>query len=580
MKNTFVTMAIALMGTASAQSYSNSSSIASSTGNSTISSTNGPVEVTSTTMFTASGEASGTATTSAVTKTSSSATPTCKYWCITGHHVTRLIPFPDTNGATPEVNGVEFKVQTDVTYGGTPLLLQKRGLGKRARGDNLNECINTCASDTRCVATSFTKDTSECLYFSGISGQPQKQVGTDFAQVTARDGVPVDATAPPGGSTNGTSSGLPSSSRPSSGRPTLGSSSTMNFNSSSIASQSKTSSVQVSGSASGSATGSVSRSATRASGSGSSSAPTSTGVPSLKTIDGITFSLEINITYSGLSLDLDIDFTKRAGQTLDDCLSTCARSPQCEGTAFDSSDASCTYFSDVYTDTRTEAPGVTFATVVGGRNGTRSISASASSNSTASSTGSSAIATPTGLESLICPKLDGSVITNRLDVAFTIKCNTGVIGTPLTIDASRKRQATALPASLSNCVDICSTEIACVATTFDETTSQCAYFSTFDLIVAPGVDAALRLENNGAPAPSSVLVTVPVTVTETRTIQTEGGSAVQTGVVTRTTVQTVAGNGGSYSTATVYSTAVVTISSCAPTVVSSRSLTNVLVEFD
>jgi hypothetical protein len=500
--------------------------------------------------------------------------------------VTCLTSFLDTNGATPEVNGVEFKVQTDVTYGGTPLQLMKRGLGKRARGDNLNECINTCASDSRCVATSFTESQSECLYFSGISGQPQKQTGTDFAQVTSRDGKPVDASAPSGGNNNGTSSGVPSSSR-SSSRVTLGSS--MNYNSTATASQSKTSSVQVSGSASGSATGSASRSATRASGSGSSTAPSATSTPSLTTFDGITFSLEINITYSGITFELDLELAKRAEQTLDDCLAGCAGNSSCVGTAFDSSDDSCTYYSKIDKSSRTEAPGVTFATVVGGRNGTSSsssssstrsspssgISASAGFNSTSSSTSSSAAATPTGLESLICPKLDGSVITNGLDVAFTIKCNTGVIGTPLTIDASRKRQATNLPASLSNCVDICSTETACVATTFDDATSQCAYFSTFDLIVAQGIDAALRLENNGAP-----VVTVPVTVTETQTIQTEGGSTVQTGVYTSTVVQTicpscavtsmpagaVGGNGGSYSTATVYSPTVITISSCAPTV--------------
>lgn len=588
MKNTFVTMAVALMGTASAQ-FSNSSTIAStSSGNSTMSSSSRSVELSSSsTMLTTSAAVSGTATSSAVTKTSSSATPTCESQCCVGDYDFCLISFLDTDGATPEVNGVKFEVQTDVTYAGTPLTIMKRSLGKRARGDNLNECITTCSSDSRCVATSYTSESSECSYFSGISGQAQNAPGTDFAQVTERDGKPVDASNPSGGSTNGT---VTSSSM---SRPTLSTSSKLNYNSSSTASQSKTSSVQVSGSASasGSGSGSASGSVTRTSGSGSSTASsaTSTATPSVITFDGVTFSLEINITYSGITFELDLDFAKRAGQTLDDCLAGCAGSPSCVGTAFDSSDDSCTYYSQIDKSSRTDAPGVTFATVVGGRgnNGTSSsstrsgISASASSNSTATSTGSSASATPTGLEDFICPKLDGSVITNSLDVAFTIKCNTGVIGTSLTIDASRKRQATIIPASLSNCVDICSTEEACVATTFDDATSQCAYFSTFDLIVADGIDAALRLENNGAP-----VITTTVTATETKTIQIEGGSTVvQTGVVTSTIVQTVcptcavtsmpAGNGGSYSTATVYSPTVVTISSCAPTVVSLYSLTNV-----
>jgi hypothetical protein len=284
--------------------------------------------------------------------------------------------------------------------------------------------------------------------------------------------------------------------------------------------------------------------------------------------------LEFDITYDGIKFSLDIALSKRAGQTLDDCLLGCSSTTECVGTAFDEDAGSCTYYSQIDKSTRKRADGVTFATVIPKQSSSSSsgISSTASSNSTATSSGSSASATPTGLEDLICPKLDGNVITNGLDAAFTIKCNTGVIGTPLTIDASRKRQVTSLPVSLSNCVDVCSTETACVATTFDDATNSCAYFSTFELIVAQGIDAALRLEPNGAPV---LTVTVPVTVTETKTIQTEGGSVVQTGVVTRTTVQTISGNGGSYSTATVYATTVVTISSCAPTVVSLQSLTNI-----
>jgi hypothetical protein len=494
-------------------------------------------------------------------------------------HVICLTSLLDTNGATPVVAGVKFEVQTDITYGGTPLTIMKRGLGKRARGENLNDCINTCASDSRCVATSFTGSSSECSYFSGISGQPVSQKGTDFAQVTERNGKPVDASNPASPSNNGTAPIGSSSSSVRISHSTA--SSIMNYNTSSTVSQSKTRSVQVSGSASGSA----SRSAGGLSGSGSSTAPSasSTATPSLITFDGVTFSLEIDITYAGINLDLDIIFAKRAGETLDDCLATCAASTKCVGTAFDSNAETCTFFSTIYKNTRKTAPGITFATVVGSHNGTSSsvgTSSSAYSNSTASSTSSSAVATPTGLEGLICPQLDGSIITNSLDVSFTIQCNTGVIGASLTIE-SRKRQVTVVPSSLSNCVDICSTEEACVATTFDQATSQCAYYSTFELIFAQGTDAAFRLENNGAPTtPAPIVVTVPTTITQTKTVQTEGGSAVQTGVFTSSIVQTVCdtcpitsipagavgGNGGSYSTATVYSTTVVTISSCAPTV--------------
>ncbi|KAH0171431.1 hypothetical protein KCU67_g2177, partial [Aureobasidium melanogenum] len=516
MKNTFVTMAVALMGSAAAQ-YHNSSTAS----NSTMSSTSSAVDLTSsmvsttgsalpTTPMVTRSESSGSA-----TSTSSSATPTY------------------TNGAQPVVQGpdgpVAFKVQTDVTYAGTPLTLTKRGLGKRARASNLNECLNTCAQSTECVGTSYTESTSECSFFSGISGSPMKMPGTDFAKVVTRDGMPVN------GGVNGTSSSV------SMGH-SAGFSSTLYHNSSTKASMSKTSSVQLSGSATGSA-GSASRSATRASGSGSSAAASATSTPSLITFDGILFKLEIDITYRGIFLDIEIDLAKRAGQTLDDCLGACAGNSSCVGTAFNANTTSCTYYSSIESNSRTSAPGITFATVES-RLGNSTTTGTAASNSTASSTSSSASATATSLEDLICPKLNGNVITTPLDVDFVVECGQGVAGDVLIIEAPRKRQATTLPTSLSNCVDICATETACVATTFDKNTMACTYFSTFDLIVAETFDTALRLENNGAPA--------PVTVTEP-----------STGAVT---TMPAGGNGGAMSTATVYSPTVVTIYSCAPTV--------------
>ncbi|KAG9516159.1 hypothetical protein KCV07_g7015, partial [Aureobasidium melanogenum] len=516
MKNTFVTMAVALMGSAAAQ-YHNSSTAS----NSTMSSTSSSVDLTSsmgsttgsavpTTPMVTSSQPSGSA-----TSTSSSAAPTY------------------TNGAQPVVQGpdgpVAFQVQTDVTYAGTPLTLTKRGLGKRARASNLNECLNTCAQSTECVGTSYTESTSECSFFSGISGSPMKMPGTDFAKVVTRDGMPVN------GGVNGTSSSV------SMGH-SAGFSSTLYHNSSTKASMSKTSSVQLSGSATGSA-GSASRSATRASGSGSSAAASATSTPSLITFDGILFKLEIDITYRGIFLDIEIDLAKRAGQTLDDCLGACAGNSTCVGTAFNANTTSCTYYSSIESNSRTSAPGITFATVES-RLGNSTTTGTAASNSTASSTSSSASATATSLEDLICPKLNGNVITTPLDVDFVVECGQGVAGDVLIIEAPRKRQATTLPTSLSNCVDICATETACVATTFDKNTMACTYFSTFDLIVAETFDTALRLENNGAPA--------PVTVTEP-----------STGAVT---TMPAGGNGGAMSTATIYSPTVVTIYSCAPTV--------------
>ncbi|KAG9988183.1 hypothetical protein KCU78_g20238, partial [Aureobasidium melanogenum] len=524
MKNTFVTMAVALMGSAAAQ-YHNSSTAS----NSTMSSTSSSVDLTSsmgsttgsavpTTPMVTSSQPSGSA-----TSTSSSAAPTY------------------TNGAQPVVQGpdgpVAFQVQTDVTYAGTPLTLTKRGLGKRARASNLNECLNTCAQSTECVGTSYTESTSECSFFSGISGSPMKMPGTDFAKVVSRDGMPVN------GGVNGTSSSVSMSH-------SAGFSSTLYHNSSTKASMSKTSSVQLSGSATGSA-GSASRSATRASGSGSSAAASATSAPSLITFDGILFKLEIDITYRGITFDIEIDLAKRAGQTLDDCLGACAGNSSCVGTAFNANTTSCTYYSSIESNSRTSAPGITFATVES-RLGNSTTTGTAASNSTASSTSSSASATATSLEDGICPKYNGDVIQAVLDVDFVVECGQGIVGDVLTIEAPRKRQATTLPTSLSNCIDICATETACVATTFDRNTNACTYFSTFDLIVAETFDAALRLENNGAAA--------PVTVTEPSTgavvTMPAGGNGAANG----------GANGGALTTATVYQVSTVTIHSCAPTV--------------
>ncbi|KAI5213341.1 hypothetical protein E4T40_09819 [Aureobasidium subglaciale] len=364
---------------------------------------------------------------------------------------------------------------------------------------------------------------------------------------------------------------------------TNSSSSMVGTGSSSI--MSSTSSVDLT-SSSGSSTRSVSRSSGSGSATSSSASASSTASPSVTSINGATFKVESNTSYSGNTFDVAL--SKRAGETLQSCLSACAANQECVGTAFDDNDDTCTYYSSITAGSRVDAPGVTFATVTGrdgqnGQNSTSSASSSSSStgsislNSTASSTSSSAIATPTSVENFICPQLNGGVFTNAFDASFVIECGHGVIGTSLEIEASRKRQATGLPTSLSNCVDLCSTDSACVATTFNNADSTCAFFSDFQLFVAENLDSALRIgSNNGAETTQTV--TVVSTVVQTSTVLLEGGSStVQTGTLTLTATETVCPKcaitsvpsgavGGSLSTATVYATTVVTISSCAPTV--------------
>jgi hypothetical protein len=189
---------------------------------------------------------------------------------------------------------------------------------------------------------------------------------------------------------------------------------------------------------------------------------------------------------------------------------------------------------------------------------------------------------------LICPKLNGAVITNALKAGFAIDCNHGIIGTALQITANSKRQTVSLPTTLSNCVDVCSTSDLCVGTTFQTSTGACTYYSAVQsTYIDAGLDSALRLGSNSGPS-GTTTVAVLTTQTQTSTVTLSGGStSLVTSTVTATVLQTVCpkcsitsipsgaqtqvgqtngGQNGSPSTATVYSTTVVTISSCAPTV--------------
>ncbi|KAG9600805.1 hypothetical protein KCU97_g2820, partial [Aureobasidium melanogenum] len=198
--------------------------------------------------------------------------------------------------------------------------------------------------------------------------------------------------------------------------------------------------------------------------------------------------------------------------------------------------------------------------------------------------GSASASASTSPESLICPKLDGAVIASALKVGFAIDCNHGIIGTTLEITVNSKRQAVSLPTTLSNCVDVCSTSDLCVGTTFETSTGVCTYFSAIQsTYIDAALDSALRIGSNSV-SEATTTVTVVSTQVQTSTVVLGGGStSLVTSTVTSTAVQTVcpkcsitsvpsgaqtaaAQTNNAQSTAVVYSTTVVTISSCAPTV--------------
>jgi hypothetical protein len=203
-------------------------------------------------------------------------------------------------------------------------------------------------------------------------------------------------------------------------------------------------------------------SSTAGSGSGSNSTTTATGTsPSTtaspsnypRTFRGVSFFLEIDITYEGIDLDLAIIFAKRAGETLDDCLATCAANTKCVGTAFDSNDDTCSFFSEINKDSRKDAPGVTFATVTGRNNtgGNNSTSSAPINNGTSSTrgpifptttkNGTSVTAVPNpgnngtspfpNAETIICPEYNDQVLQNADGSQYLIECGMNIEGTLL-----------------------------------------------------------------------------------------------------------------------------------------------------
>ncbi|KAI5201631.1 hypothetical protein E4T39_05147 [Aureobasidium subglaciale] len=153
-------------------------------------------------------------------------------------------------------------------------------------------------------------------------------------------------------------------------------------------------------------------------------------------------------------------------------------------------------------------------------------SSSANSSSAGSSRTSSAaggLATlPALAESAYCPGLNGALVGDYL-----IQCSTTHFGTILQIGngtvAVAKR---AVYTSLGDCINLCEATTSCVGTAFDTAARTCALYSEVgQAVAAPGTDFAILTNPNGTPITS-----------------------------------------GALTTSTIFSTQVVTISSCAPTV--------------
>ncbi|THZ38116.1 hypothetical protein D6C90_06505 [Aureobasidium pullulans] len=111
---------------------------------------------------------------------------------------------------------------------------------------------------------------------------------------------------------------------------------------------------------------------------------------STPSVGGVTYGIEVDVTYQGTLVSSSLP-QKRAAVVVGDCLNACAQNSACVGTAFDGS--ACTLYGSIDTSTKSSAPGTTFATV--------------KSRSTATSTSSSSTGIPSAS---LCPSTNGQTV--------------------------------------------------------------------------------------------------------------------------------------------------------------------------
>ncbi|KAI5197006.1 hypothetical protein E4T39_07534 [Aureobasidium subglaciale] len=166
------------------------------------------------------------------------------------------------------------------------------------------------------------------------------------------------------------------------------------------------------------------------------------------------------------------------------------------------------------------------------------------SNTTAPATGSNSTTpvapgsgagngTVPALDGKFCPGLDLSIYIDRSGFSYQIECDTNHFGTIIDIQVNLTRRA--IPASLDDCLNLCDATNTCVGTAFDTNARSCTLFSDVQAAYAQqGIQFAQRVANGGSGSGSgNGATTIPA---------------------------------GGLATSTIYSTQVVTIASCAPTV--------------
>ncbi|KAG9561743.1 hypothetical protein KCU79_g6815, partial [Aureobasidium melanogenum] len=141
------------------------------------------------------------------------------------------------------------------------------------------------------------------------------------------------------------------------------------------------------------------------------------------------------------------------------------------------------------------------------------------------------------IDGKFCPGLDLDLYIDNSGFTFQIQCDTNHFGTIIDIQVNLTRRA--VPSSLDDCMNLCDATTSCVGTAFDTNARSCTLFSDVQAAYTQqGTQFAQRVASgngNGA-----------------------GNGAAGNGEVTV--------SAGGVATSTIYSTNVVTIHSCAPTV--------------
>ncbi|GAB7352675.1 hypothetical protein MBLNU459_g3037t1 [Dothideomycetes sp. NU459] len=336
----------------------------------------------------------------------------------------------------------------------------------------------------------------------------------------------------------------------------------------------------------------------------SSASSTSTATKYCPNLDGDFIVGPLDIRYqiscgtNHLGVIIDITLQKKATpNSLTDCLSMCSELDNCVAAAYDTTNPTCYLFSSV--GAAYAADGFEFAE-----------KASALASSTTTSSAPTAVASSTGnttypsnstssgnstspIENLFCPQLDQQVYSDGNGVSYIIECGDNHVGVVISVANAKRAVAT----SILDCLAQCDATAGCVGTGYNTVAQTCTLFSSVGAAYYDAnVDFALRVADatattTSAPAGSDIVTATVYTTTLSTVLACPAsvtdcplrGAVVTDTVVAYTTVCPASNLVGAITTgvaapiactdcpyaavtATVYTTTVSTILSCASTV--------------